>query len=303
MGLFSVRVLVAGWFSFAGMGTTAGDLLARDVAVSWLSQADIPYDISAVAPFGEGVDWRTSDPTAYTHIVFVCGPFGNGPPVAEFLDKFRECRLFGLNLSMLQRLEDWNPFEVLFERDSTRTMRPDISLLHRSTSRRVAGLILVHPQHEYGMRGGHAQANRALSELLSAQNIVAIPIDTCLETSSTGLSQPAQVEALITRMDFVATTRVHGLTLALKNGIPALAVDPIKGKAKVHRQAMALGWPAAIGVDELSEGRLADLCAYCLTAEARAKAWECRIRAIRRLAGLQNEFLSAITRSSAPADI
>ena len=91
----SVRVIVAGWFSFRGMGATVGDLLARDVAVSWLAGAEIPYDVSTVAPFGDGVDWRTADPAAYTHVVFVCGPFGNGPPVAEFLHRFRKCRLSG----------------------------------------------------------------------------------------------------------------------------------------------------------------------------------------------------------------
>ena len=291
-----MRVLVAGWFSFRGMGTTAGDLLARDVVVSWLAGAEITYDISTVAPFGEGIDWRTADPAAYTHVVFVCGPFGNGPPIAEFLHRFRKCRLFGLNLSMLQRLEDWNPFEVLFERDSTRTVRPDISFLHRGTSRGVAGLILVHPQNEYGTRGRHARANQALLEILHAKNIVAIPIDTCLENNAMGLSQPAQIEALIARMDFVATTRLHGLTMALKNAIPALVVDPIRGNAKVRCQASALGWPAAIGVDEISERRLADLCAYCLTDEARAKARECGIRAMRRLAGLRQEVLAALTR-------
>ena len=110
------------------------------------------------------------------------------------------------------------------------------------------------------------------------------------------LSHPAQVEALISRMDFVATTRLHGLTLALKNGIPALVVDPIKGNAKVSYQASVLGWPAVIGVDELSGERLADLCTYCLTAEARAKARECGIRAMRRLAGLRQEVLAALTR-------
>ena len=294
-----MRVLVAGWFSFRGMGTTAGDLLARDVVVSWLAGAEITYDISTVAPFGEGVDWRTADPAAYTHVVFVCGPFGNGPPLTEFLHKFRSCRLIGLNLSMLQQLEDWNPFDVLFERDSTRTVRPDISFLHGSTSCGIAGLILVHPQREYGTRGRHGRANEALSEALHAKNIVAIPLDTCLDNNPMGLSHPGQVEALISRMDFVATTRLHGLTLALKNGIPALVVDPIKGNAKVSYQASVLGWPAVIGVDQLSEGRLADLCTYCLTAEARAKAHECGMRAIRSLAGLRDEFLTSVVTTPA----
>jgi hypothetical protein len=296
---YSVRVLVAGWFSFSGMGTTAGDLMSRDVATSWLAEARIPYDIAAVTSFGEGLDWRTADPAAFSHVIFVCGPCGNGPPLVEFLYRFRKCRLFGLNLSMLQPLEQWNPFEALFERDSTRAVRPDLSFLHESTSCRVAGLILAPGHREYETRGRHAQANQALSELLRTKKIVAIPIDTCLETNATGLTNPSQVEAIIGRMDFVATTRLHGLALALKSGVPALAIDPIKGNAKLRHQADVLGWPAAIGIDELSENRLADLCAYCLTAEARTKARECGMRAIKALRELQYEFLAAIMRPAA----
>ena len=168
------------------MGATAGDLFARDVTESWLTDAGIPFDVSTVVPFGEGLDWRDLDPDIYTHVVFVCGPFGNGPPIIEFLEKFKSSRLFGLNLSMLQPLEEWNPFETLFERDSTRTSREDISFLHKRRSGGVAGLILVHPQQEYGSRGRHNQANKALSAVLRSNNIVALPIDTCLERNRGG---------------------------------------------------------------------------------------------------------------------
>ena len=87
----------------------------------------------------------------------------------------------------------------------------------------------------------------------------------------TGLRSPAEVESLIARMDVVVTTRLHGLVLALKNGVPAIAVDTVAGGAKVTRQAEALGWshvyPAeglepetlAAALDELAgdEGRAA----------------------------------------------
>jgi hypothetical protein len=289
-----VRVLVCGWFSFAGMGTTAGDLLSRDVTVSWLAQAGVPFDVAVVEPFGRGLDWRTANPAAYSHLVFVCGPFGNGPPLSELLKRFSNCRLIGLNLSLLQPLEEWNPFEVLFERDSTRCARPDLSLLHQNVARKVAGLILAHPQNEYEDRGCHAAAHAALLKVLEDEQILTIPIDTCLENNLGGLRQPAQIEALLARMDLVATTRLHGLVLALKNGVPALAIDPIRGGAKISYQANILAWPAVVGIDELSEGRLADLCAYCLTAEARVRARECALRAVQMLAPLQGDFVAAL---------
>ena len=62
----------------------------------------------------------------------------------------------------------------------------------------------------------------------------------------------------------VVTTRLHGLVLALKNGIPALAIDTVAGGAKVARQAGALGWPVLTG-DALSAPALAAAFELCLT--------------------------------------
>ena len=89
-----MKTLVAGWFSFSGMGATAGDLMARDVVCDWLDEADVAYDVALDPPFtsgpggAAGVDWRAADPRHYARVVFVCGPFGNGPPAAEFLAHF-----------------------------------------------------------------------------------------------------------------------------------------------------------------------------------------------------------------------
>ena len=66
----------------------------------------------------------------------------------------------------------------------------------------------------------------------------------------------AEVESLIARVDVVVTTRLHGLVLALKNGVPAVAVDPVRGGAKVCRQAQTLGWPYAYAVDEATPALL-----------------------------------------------
>jgi len=286
-----MQILVAGWFSFEGMGTTAGDLFSRDTVVSWLDQAGIPYDVASVPRFGSGVDWRMARADIYTHVIFVCGPFGNGPPLTEFLHKFRYCRLIGLNLSMLQALDEWNPFELLFERDSTRTARPDLAFLHPTNLHPVAGVILIHEQPEYGDRDQHALANCALKEVLNAFKIIPIPIDTCFEDNAGQLTAPDQVEALVARMDLVATTRLHGLVLALKNGIPALAIDSVKGGAKVQRQAEALGWPAVIKVEAITKDALSELCAFCMTAAAREKARDCYQRALEELTGLSQALI------------
>src|SRR5437870_2003591 len=161
----SLKTLVAGWFSFADMGATAGDLLCRDLACEWLTRAGRDYDVAHAPPFAGGVDWRVADPRGYAEVVFVCGPFGNGPPLVEFLERFRDCRLVGLNLSLLEPLEAWNPFDLLWERDSSARCHPDLALLAPGPRVPVAGLVLIHPQPEYGARDRHQVANDALRRL------------------------------------------------------------------------------------------------------------------------------------------
>ena len=113
-----MKALVTGWFSFEQMGASAGDLLARDLTCDWLRLAGWEHDVAHAPPFEGGVDWRQVSPEDYSHVIFVCGPFGNGPPLLEFLERFRHHRMVGLNLTMLQSLDEWNPFQLLLERDS-----------------------------------------------------------------------------------------------------------------------------------------------------------------------------------------
>ncbi len=129
------RALIAGWFSFEGMGATAGDLLARDLCADWLSSADWAWEFAIADPFTDGIAWRDADPSDYDLVVFVCGPVGNGWPLTEFLDRFANRHVIGLNVSMLESVDRWNPFDPLIERDSDRTARADITFLIGRTAR------------------------------------------------------------------------------------------------------------------------------------------------------------------------
>jgi polysaccharide pyruvyl transferase WcaK-like protein len=81
--------------------------------------------------------------------------------------------------------------------------------------------------------------------------------------------------SLLARVDAVVTTRLHGLVLALRAGVPAVALDPIAGGAKVAAQAAALGWPAVRTVEDTDVAQLAELLGWCLTGEARERAADC----------------------------
>lgn len=268
-----MRALVAGWFSFPGMGATAGDLLARDVVVAWLAEAGVAHDVALAPPFAGGVDWRAVDPARYTHLLFVCGPVGDGWPLTDLLSRFAGRRLVGLDVSMLDAVSRWNPFHVLLERDSDRVARPDLALLAPASPVPVVARVVVHAQGEYRDRAAHAEAEALLDGLLAGCGAAIVPVDTRLDLNATGLTNPAQVEAVIARMDAVVTTRLHGLVLALRNGVPAVAVDPVRGGAKVRNQGRALGWPHVFEVTA-APADLARALADCLTPDARGRARE-----------------------------
>ena len=274
------------------MGATAGDILARTIICGWLDELGRKYDIAVAPPFTGGVDWAAVDPDEYSDVVFVCGPFGNGWPVPEFLGRFAGRRLTGVNVSMLEPLETWNPFEVLLERDSSSCSRPDLALLASSHAVPVVGIVLVHDQQEY-KAGIHDTANAAIERLIASREMATVHIDTRLDVNAGRLRTADEVEALIARMDVVVTTRLHGLVLAIKNAVPAVVIDPVAGGAKVERQAKALGWPAVLTSAGLTESALASAFSWALTPDASEAARACRERAVAALQDVRRRFLAA----------
>jgi hypothetical protein len=286
-----VKTLVAGWFSFEQMGASAGDLMVRDLTCQWLDLGGHSYDVALAAPFSGGVDWRDVDPADYANVVFVCGPVGNGPPLVRFLERFEAKRLLGLNLTMLEPLESWNPFHYLLERDSSATARPDMTFLAESRHVPVVGVIRIDAQPEYKQRDRRETADAAIGRLLKTNPLAAVPIDTRLDENQTGLRTAAEVESLIACMDMVITTRLHGMVLALKNGVPALAIDSVAGGDKISRQAQTIGWRTCFLADTVDDQSLQRGFEFCLTKEAKAAAHECREHARRMLADVREQFL------------
>lgn len=255
--------------------------MVREVAVEWFTDAGYDCDVAHSEAFAGGVDWSVADPRDYAVVAFVCGPLGDGEPASDFLRRFRDVPLVGLNLSMLQPLTEWNPFDKLIERDSSRTSRPDMSFAHASTPAPVIGLVLVHRQREYP-GALHAEVEDVVASVLASREVAVVRIDTCFDpANTTGLRTPAEVESVIARMDAVITTRLHGMVLALKNGVPALALDPVPGGAKIRRQADAIAWPQVLTADEVDEAEVAARLAWCLGPEGRAAATGCAERGAR----------------------
>jgi hypothetical protein len=271
-----LRTLVAGWFSFADGHATAGDVIARDLVCDWLSDANQPFDIAFAEPFDGNVRWTEVDPARYGQVIFVCGPFEKRDWLEiPFVRKFENARLVGINLSMPLPLADWNPFDLLIERDSDQRTRPDVVFHAPSRIVPVVGVCLVEPYEAADTVG----AERAIRRLLGTREVACVSIDTRLDENGAGLRTAPEIESLIARMDVVVTTRLHGLVLALKNGVPALAIDAEPGGAKILRQARHIGWREVFVVDDLDDDALRRSLGFCLSDAGRLHARECGERA------------------------
>lgn len=290
----SPRVLLVGWFSFDGMGATAGDVLAADTAEAWLQDAGIAVDRAVAPPWSDGLRWEDADPRSYSHVVFVCGPLRPiGLPLSGFLDRFGAIPFIGLDVTVACPLSEWNPYEVLFERDGTGTTRPDLAWVAPRVKLPLVGIVLARRQPEYGRRGRHREAAAAIEEAAGAGSFVRLPIDTRLDENRCSLRNAAEVESLIGACDAVLTSRLHGLVLSLRNGVPAVAVDPVAGGGKLTAQAEKVRWPAVFSFDSPSPALSAAL-AWCLTPSAKAAVQECAARASAELATLRNAFTGAL---------
>jgi hypothetical protein len=297
-----VRILVTGWFSFDESEITAGDLLARDVAVDWLAASGVPHDVAVAGNFRRAGDvgLAEADPAAYSDVVFVCGP-ASGKPVAGMFGRFPHARKLALGVSAVGGTAGLG-LDVLLERDSDAAARPDLSLAARSADGRppVVGVVLVHDQPEYGDRHRLSEAHALLGAALSQVDAARVQLDTRLHREEPHLCRtPAQVESALARCDAIATTRMHGLALALRAGVPAVAVDPVAGGGKVSAQARALCWPGLARVGETSPDELAGLLRWSLSAPARARAARAAAQARPALDQLRAEFV-ALFLPSAP---
>lgn len=293
-GLGATRALIAGWFSFPGCNATAGDVMACNVLSAWLGDAGFPHDVARCGPSKPNLDWREVDPRRYTDLFFVCGPFRDRPMSRELLERFGHCRKIGINLSMIERIADFNPFDVLYERDSDRATRPDLVFAAEPMDVPVVGLILVHRQKEYGNRGQHGTAHRLIRQALGARGVSCVSVDTGLEENATGLHTLEQINAVIARTDLVVTTRMHGLVMALRNGVPAVAIDAISGGAKVLAQAQSIGWPIVTTVDDLTEDWINNAIERCLSPDIESLVTGSVARALESLQALRTDLMDTI---------
>jgi hypothetical protein len=289
------RALLTGHFS------TVGDIESLDIVREWMIELGIEFD---VAPFAKSVrsrmdgvlDLADVDPTSYRYLVMICGPVWREQLDELELDlgAFEHCLRIGVNLTMVEEVGSWNPFDILLERDSDRLTRPDLTLLGEPAETQVVGRCMVKNQNSYLDRQRHDEARAIFDEAIGRHDFAAIDIDTRWYRDVNGIRSPAHLVAALRRVDLLFTNRLHGMVYALKAGVPVVAIDAIAGGAKVAAQAEVLGWPQCIPIEEATAERLDEAVAWCLSREGRVAAAACRAVALPALEELKQEFFAAV---------
>jgi hypothetical protein len=273
------RILLVGWFSFADGEATAGDVLALRRVEDVLDRAGLAHDAVWSPGFRPGgLHFDAVRPGDYTHLVFLCGPL-HGPQVAALHERFPGCVRIAVGVSVVDPgSAAVTGFHRVLPRDApSREPARDLAAgAPQMSSAPVAGVVLTHGQGEYGGRRRHDEVADVLTRWLGGKDCARLPLETRLDAHDWRLAATAgQLQSVIGRLDVVVTDRLHGMVLALRAGVPALAVDPVEGGAKVTAQAHACGWPAVVGAERLDVRRLEHWWDWCLTS-GRAAARQVR---------------------------
>ncbi|WP_228456830.1 polysaccharide pyruvyl transferase family protein [Streptomyces durbertensis] len=204
----------------------------------------------------------------FDRLVFLCGP-AHGEQVRALHRRFAHCLRIAVGVSVVDPdAAAVRGFHHVVARDAPGLPpETDLSLAARPAGSPppVAAVVLTHGQGEYGDRR-HRYAADTLVASLPGRDCAYADVDTRLDRDDWRLCRTAdQCQALLSRFDLVVTDRLHGL-------LPALAVDPVRGGAKVTAQARACGWPALVPVERLTGRELDRWCTWCLTSgPARAR--------------------------------
>lgn len=287
------RVLISGWFSFDLPHNTAGDLLAKQSAISWAEEVGYECFVAVARP--EVTNEVVTDeqiPGDYDALVFVCGPLTESH-LLPFIKKFKDIKRIALNVSIVDTSDLSKEFDVIIPRDSRDVHNPDISLATPSSPVPVVGLIYVGQQREYPTQQ-HEAVEQLVNVVLEKIGAAKVMIDTRLPHNQYGLTSIDQVESTIRKMDIVITTRLHGAVLSLRNGTPPVVIDSVPEGAKVTRQMQTLNWPLSYTIANIDEKKLTKAIQSALESLSKELASEVVDMAERQLQTIKDTFIKAL---------
>lgn len=303
------EILVAWYGSFVGHGTI-GDLLsleavvARLVAEGWRVSHASASD--RAIPGAARVAWDEVDPRRFAAAVFTCGPIIRGhPQTTDLFTRFRGLPLLGVGVSLFEPGHEShaNPFTAVLARQGGSERFEDVALvapwpsppLEREAQRPgpVVGLALRGQQAEYGPASCLWERTERLARA-AAEHVTRAAGGrvTTLENHLTRAgADPREIERRYADCDLVITSRFHGAMLALRHGVPFVAIDQIRGGGKVEPLLAGGGWPHVLRADTADDDDVARAADAALAARSRPLLWAARAAAVLRA----NRTLAALT--------
>lgn len=286
------RFLIASHNSYINKCTTFGDTAAMTVVIQWMEELGVDFDVACLPEYGiDGLNLAHLNPMNYHTVIFVCGPWSHHTKCTRFR-KFEDARFIGIDLSVQSGSS--HELDLLIPRDYKGEQNPDLAFISKTEAKPLIGVALVHSQGEYGDRQRHDHVHNEIYAYLKSERIAWITLDTLWHENKSGIPDIAAFENLISRLDAIITTRMHGLVFSLKNGIPALAIDPIFGGAKVSAQASALEWPLLLKSDDVSCRSIEESIERCLSGEMTDQVLKSQEQASQRIRDIESRFKEAI---------
>lgn len=277
------KIIIAWWGALEGGGPTAGDVLSVRAVENLFLEKQCLIDIAVLDKskfctdfFSNAVDWHTVDSRCYDVLLFVCGPIiKNSESLQELLKKFENCTRIAVGVTILPKFSSdyWNPFDICLARDGLPDISYDVALafpLQKFQKKsfkedRRLGLCLRGNQREYGLDSClHHQAEILCRNLIKQLNYKVFTLETRLDRTHLNTDS---IDRSFERMNIVVTTRLHGALLALRHGVPVLALDQIVGGGKLSSVLKNLGWRYVFRVEETSVEMLLDASYELLSIE------------------------------------
>jgi len=265
------RFLLVWYGSFPGHGTL-GDLRSVEAVAYHLIRQEHQV-IHATAgefhiPGATRIDWRTAKPDDYSGIIFICGPIlASHPETRALFARFASQRLIGVGVSLMPagHHEFFNPFECVFARQGGGERFGDLAILAplpNHTSRKAKGFTLGISlrglQFEYGenlcLWEETEKIVHSVSQSIHSDRIILI--ENHLTRSG---KSPDHIEQQYSECDLVITSRFHGAIMAIRHDAPFIALDQIRGGAKVHDLLFGKGWPHIYKTAEVEEDYLKEI--------------------------------------------
>jgi hypothetical protein len=295
------RLLIVWYGSIKGHGTI-GDLLSlQSVASHLVGMGHRVLHASAEPwhiPGSTRVEFACVSFDELDGVIFTCGPMLRHHPETQALFKqFEHLRKIGIGVSILPAENDnfYDPFDQVLAREGKYPAYEDVAIIAPPNSligdvpsmtnqQLVIGLCLRGLQLEYGLERCawervEGTALRTAKHLTQKRGARVIHIENHLARSN---KSPAEIEALYKSCNLIITSRFHGAMLALRHGVPFIAIDQIVGGAKVSNLVGATEWPFVYKMESLDDEETIAAAEALLGSTHQGQLFEIRERVIAR---------------------